>query len=259
MNRNPDIATQRRLSFRRAHLHDLTGTDIQDYGTLTFASASTYVALRDAGAAGCEYTLIFGQSLGRRGLMDLLYEVAPYKAHGPDRFARVLDNWGIFDRARADRGSNNLFMQHVQALKAHWQVFGEHRELFMDVFKDTTETARIIPFLSWTRAPEGTRRWQFPALEPDRDELTAIDPDLARIASQGKPTFDALAGLVVVAYLFPHIRAAWPQWQPLVKGGKSNYVGPASSAMISLQHRRALLNAPLVGRAEALAENAPDR
>ena len=35
--------------------------------------------------------------------MDLLYTLAPYKAHGPDRFARVLDNWALYDRAGCER------------------------------------------------------------------------------------------------------------------------------------------------------------
>ena len=59
-----------------------------------------------------------------------------------------------------------------------------------------------------------------------------------------------MLGLVTVPYFLPELRKNWPAWKPLVKNGKSNYIGPASVPMMALLHRRALLNSALVRSAE---------
>ena len=244
------------MRFCKSSLSALVGSVIEDYGVLTLAEATAYASVRDIGNGASEYALLIGRSLGRRALMDLLYSVAPYKAHGPDRFARVLDNWRLHDRAKTSTASESLLLQHSLSLKANWEVFAAHRNLFIEVLEDLTETVRVVPFLSWTKDRNGRRRWKLPTPTLSFEELAVADSDLSRLASEGKSTLDALVGLVTVPYLFPRLRANWPQWQPLVRGGKSNYVGPASSAMISLQHRRALLNCPLVVRTEAFTGGA---
>ena len=58
------------------------------------------------------------------------------------------------------------------------------------------------------------------------------------------------------AYLLPELRKNWPAWKPLVKDGKSNYIGPASVPMMALLHQRALLNSALVRSAEAWLDSA---
>jgi hypothetical protein len=63
--------------------------------------------------------------------------------------------------------------------------------------------------------------------------------------------WDSLLGLVTVPYFLPELHRRWPAWRPLTKGGKSNYVGPASVPMMALIHRRALLNSALIRGAEA--------
>ena len=241
------------LRFRKSPLISLVGTSIEDYGVLRFADAQAYVSKRDLTDGGSAYTLIIGCSLGRRAFMDLLYSVAPYKAHGPDRFARVLDNWRLHDRAKTSSASEGLLLQHSHSLRGNWEVFSEHRELFIRVLEDQTETVRVVPFLSWTRDRAGQRCWRFPTGKLRAEELVPVDSDLQNAANEGQSVFDALVGLVTVPYLLPRLGANWPQWRPLVKGGKSNYIGPASAPMICLLHRRALLNSPIVVRTEQLA------
>jgi hypothetical protein len=58
-------------------------------------------------------------------------------------------------------------------------------------------------------------------------------------------------GLVTLAYLQPELARRWPAWRPLVNGGKSNYIGPASVPMMALLHRRAILNSRLIRAIEA--------
>ena len=67
--------------------------------------------------------------------------------------------------------------------------------------------------------------------------------------------FDTLVGLVTVPYLQTELTRRWPAWRPLVKGGKSNYIGPASVPIMSLMHRRALLNSSLIRAVEALDDD----
>jgi hypothetical protein len=63
---------------------------------------------------------------------------------------------------------------------------------------------------------------------------------------------DSVAGLVTLVYLQPRLAKGWPAWKPLVRGGKSNYIGPASVPMMALLHRRAILNSPFLRAVEAL-------
>ena len=72
---------------------DLVGRGLTDELSLSLAHAPAHGARQDLDDGTVRYALLLGQALGRRALMDLLYTLAPYKAHGPDRFARVLDNW----------------------------------------------------------------------------------------------------------------------------------------------------------------------
>ena len=109
----------------------------------------------------------------------------------------------------------------------------------------------MIPYLSWTRDRTGRRAWRFPSPQFNVEDQPALHPELAAVGGGGNGVLDALVGLVTVPYLFPRLSSGWPQWRPLVSGGKSNYIGPASAPMISLLHRRALLNSPLVARTES--------
>jgi hypothetical protein len=63
----------------------MIGREIADERGLSLAGAPVYVAKHDAGRDGDSYAMVIGQALGRRALMDLLFTLAPYKAHGPDR------------------------------------------------------------------------------------------------------------------------------------------------------------------------------
>jgi hypothetical protein len=201
------------------------------------ASASCCIVKEDV-PSGSRYTAVIEAPLGRRALMDVLYALAPYKAHGPDRFGRVLDNWGIFDRAKTGGGaSSNLFEQHVRSLGNHWRAFEAHRHAFVSTFEDTTEGYRVVPYVAWETGPDGRRRW-------------LLEETLELPASLGHP--DSLVGLVTLVYLQPSLARGWPAWKPLVKGGKSNYIGPASVPMMALLHRRAILNSGFVHAVEAL-------
>ena len=237
-------------------ISDLTGREVSDRPGLLLANAPAYVCRQNFDGETALYTLVLGQALGRRALMDLLYALAPYKAHGPDRFARVLDNWGLHDRARAGGASQNLFLQHVNSLKSSWSVFAEHRELFIEVFKDETESMRVAPVLAWEKRSDGGRRWRFNAIEPALLQvIQGSMPFLRELESAGRLELDALVGLVTIPYLVPELTKRWPAWKPLVKDGKSNYIGPASVPMMALLHRRALLNSSLIRAVEALDFN----
>jgi len=212
-----------------------------------FAEAVCEV-VRETAAGGTRYTVVIAAPLGRRALMDVMFALAPYKAHGPDRFGRVLDNWGIYDRAKTGGGaSTNLFDQHVRSLGNNWRVFAEHREVFMSTFKDTTEQYRVVPILTWETGSDGRRRWH---IEPAEADVTFLEGLTG--ASEGGLHLDALVGLVSLAFLQPQLARNWPAWRPLVKGGKSNYIGPASVPMMALLHRRAILNSGFVNAVEAL-------
>jgi hypothetical protein len=235
---------------------ELLGRQLTDELSLNLAHAPAHGVRRELDDGGVRYAVALGQALGRRALMDLLYTLAPYKAHGPDRFARVLDNWALHDRAA---GANNgaslaLVALHAQSLKLSWQVFTEHRPTFFSIFADQTEGTRAVPLLTWERTAAGTRRWQFDT--PDESLLQMLNAAGAVLDAETRPQLDALLGLVTVPYFVPELRKRWKAWQPLVKNGKSNYIGPASAPMICLLHRRALLNSTLVRAAEAWLDEA---
>jgi hypothetical protein len=226
----------------------LLGRELVDEMSLSLAAAPVYGIRREQEGGATHYAIVLASALGRRALMDLLYTLAPYKAHGPDRFARVLDNWGIFDRAATNGGSNALFQQHASSLKESWTVFGEHRAVFFDIFADQTESTRAVPVLTWDRTADGKRTWQFGAVG---DDVVRAFEDASAIHGPAPRTrMDPVLGLVTLPYFQPELRKNWPAWKPLVKDGKSNYIGPASVPMMALLHRRALLNSELVRSAE---------
>ena len=85
----------------------------------------------------------------------------------------MLDNWGIFDRAKnGGAASNSLFVQHVNALGVHWRTFEQHRDVFMRVFEDQTEGTRAVPVVAWQTGPGGTRHL-LSDTDPVEDELRA--------------------------------------------------------------------------------------
>ena len=226
----------------------LLGREIVDEMSLSLGSGPVHGVRRGLEDGSSSYAVILGEALGRRGLMDLLYTLAPYKAHGPDRFARVLDNWGLHDRAASGGGSQALLMQHANSLKQSWEVFTEHRPLFFAIFADQTERTRAVPLLIWERTADGKRRWHFDA--PDDALVQAFEAAGGMPGSETPAQIDALLGLVTVPYFLPELHKDWRAWQPLVKDGKSNYIGPASVPMMALLHRRKLLNSALVRSAE---------
>lgn len=232
-------------------ISDLAGRDVRDERSLLLAQTPGYVARQDREGGESDYTVVLGQTLGRRGLMDLLYTIAPYKAHGPDRFARVLDNWRLHDRARTSSGSESLLLQHANSLKVSWHEFARHRELFIALFEDEGESRRVLPVVTWEKSQGGARKWRFDGL--DRTLVEALEksvPILQGLSDSGQTELDSLVGLVSLPYFLPELRKNWRAWQPLVKNGKSNYIGPASMAVISLMHRRALLNSAFIRNAE---------
>jgi hypothetical protein len=222
---------------------------IEDERNLAFASAASLVFRRPV-IDGTVYALLIDAPLDRRRLMDLLFTLAPYKAHGPDRFSRVLDNWALFDRARTSDTSARLLHEHVKSLGFTWQEFERHRNVFTSVLGDSTGNRCLTPLLVWSRGEDGKRRWQFEL--PGEELLAAIAQ-----ARPGLPSgeLDTLAGLITIPYLVPGLYKSWPAWLPLTKSGKSNYIGPASVPVMALRHRRALLNSPLIEQAEAYADN----
>jgi hypothetical protein len=230
----------------------MIGREVADERGLTLASAPVYVARHDTAGEVVSYAMVIGQALGRRALMDLLFTLAPYKAHGPDRFARVLDNWRLHDRAKAGGASESLFLQHARSLGFSWQEFSRHRETFIATFEDQTEATRLLPVLSWVKAPAGTRQWRFDiASDPIAHSLETMLSEVHEAALSESLHPDSLLGPVTIPYFLPELSRRWPAWRPLTKGGKSNYVGPASVPMMALIHRRALLNSALIRSAEA--------
>ena len=240
MTRYSQVVTASTVDLKRrlVRLTDLTGPRADDVLHLEDASA---LLLRGEEPGTTTYSVAFQIALGRRALMDVLYDLAPYKAHGPDRFGRVIDNWQIYDRAQTGGGaSNSLFQQHVKGLGDNWRIFAEHRDAFMSTFADTSETYRVAPAVSWETTAEGKRRWL----------LDAIDTSGFEDASDLH--YDSLVGLVMLAYLQPNLTKTWPAWRPLIKGGKSNYIGPASVPMMALLHRRSILNSRFIQAVEAV-------
>jgi hypothetical protein len=231
----------------------VAGGDAFDERSLALGSAPAFIVRRTGERGLVRHAVVFGGTLGRRGLMDLLYALAPYKAHGPDRFARVLDNWGLHDRAKAGGASENLLLQHVRSLGSSWKAFAAHREFFMAILRDESENTLAVPVIAWEKRPDGGRRWR----------LDTIDPALAQVIKESVPRppeldssmrlqLDGLVGLIMIPYLLPELAKGWPAWKPLVKGGKSNYIGPASVPMMALLHRRAILNSSFIRAIEAL-------
>ena len=90
---------------------------------------------------------------------------------------------------------------------------------------------------------------------PDDALVQALDSAGAIPHGDHTPELNALLGLVTVPYFLPELRKNWPAWRPLVKDGKSNYIGPASVPMMALMHQRALLNSVFVRAAEEWLES----
>ena len=188
--------------------------------------------------------------------MDLLYTLAPDKAHGPDRFARVLDNWRLHDRARTSSGSESLLLQHAAALKFSWHEFARHRDLFIELLEGGTDR-RVVPLVTWMRTADSHRRWQFDPLDGCvAQAIEKVLPLFEGDEGRSSPTFDSLVGLLTIPYFCPDLHRNWRAWQPLVKDGKSNYIGPASVPVVALRHRRALLNSAFIQRVEAYVDGA---
>jgi hypothetical protein len=236
---------------------DLAGREVSDERSLSLAQTPAYIARHDRGGGEAQYTVVLGEALGRRGLMDLLYTIAPYKAHGPDRFARVLDNWRLHDRAKTSSGSESLLLQHANSLKLSWHEFAKHRELFIAIFEDESENTRVLPVVTWEKSPDGARKWRFDGLDRALvDTLGSSVPILCGLHESAQTELDSLVGLVTLPYFLPELRKNWRAWQPLVKNGKSNYIGPASMAVVCLMHRRALLNSAFIRSAEVCIDAA---
>jgi hypothetical protein len=234
----------------------MPGRELKDERTLLLTQAPAF-ALRQEHGAEVRYALVLGQALGRRALMDLMFTIAPYKAHGPDRFARVLDNWGLFDRAKTSSASENLLQQHAASLKSSWQEFARHRDLFVAISADQSESKRVVPLLSWAKnGSNGTRRWRFDDLVAADVRALAEEVPVLREQKGVELTLNPLVGLLTIPYLLPELGRSWRAWQPLVKDGKSNYIGPASMPVIVLRHQRTLLNSALIRRAEEMIDAA---
>jgi hypothetical protein len=259
-----DIDSRERLRVSGpVNVATLLGHEAREGAPLALAQADAFIGLHSPTAGIERYVLALDVTLGRRALMDLLYALAPYKAHGPDRFSRVLDNWGIVDRALTSSTSMNLLQQHSRRLKASWHDFVRHRQVFMSVFADVRETVRVLPVLCWEReqaashdgaaAPALKRSW---LLDEDTEIRTAVESMPLRTPGAGGAVLDSLVGLVTVPFFLPELHSRWPAWQPLEKDGKSNYIGPASVPVMALRHRRALLGSALIIKAESHAEAA---
>ena len=222
-------------------------------GDLIPGLGPAYALRRDTEGGKMQYAVFLGEGLGRRALMDLLYALAPYKAHGPDRFGRVLDNWGLHDRALTSTGSENLLRQHADSLKLNWQVFTDHRQLFIDIFEDQTENTRVLPVITWEKSPDGSRTWLLDELDPAFVQAAERSiPGLRKLFGAPGLRIDPLVGLVAIPYLQPELHRKWRPWQSLVRNGKSNYVGPASVPVVALMHRRAILNSKVIHAVEEL-------
>ncbi|HWC30175.1 MAG TPA: hypothetical protein VG845_08850, partial [Dehalococcoidia bacterium] len=220
---------------------------------LSLWRASLCVWRYSASPAGNEYVACIAESLGRRGLMDFLAAIAPYKGRGLDDFSGVLDDWYLHDRALAGGASEKLLEEHMQSLRDDWLEFGRHRRLFIDILEDRSEATRLVPVLRWSRHPEGARQWLFDALEPVqeaavRDALGPMAPTDAVV------TLSPLAGFLSVLYFLPELTEGWPEWKPLAAEGKSNYMGPAQVPVLALLNKAASLDSVFVERCESLTD-----
>lgn len=169
----------------------------------------------------------------------------------------MLDNWRLHDRARASSASESLLLQHSNSLKLSWQVFSKHRDLFISILEDETENRRAVPVVTWAKSPSDSRSWQFDGLDPTfAQALDELIPTLKGLNGSKWPQLDSLVGLVTVPYFLPGLHKNWPAWQPLVKNGKSNYIGPASVPVLALMHRRAILNSAFIMHAEECLDEA---
>jgi hypothetical protein len=236
-------------------IRELLGRAIKDERSLSLASADAHIIRRES-TDRVQFSIVLGTALTRRGLMDLLYTLAPYKAHGPDRFARVLDNWGLHDRAKSSSASESLLLEHAKSLKFAWHEFARHRQVFIDVLQDQAENRCVAPLLTWSKRRDGKRTWDFDL--GDGPLLNAIEemlPVLFGDRKREQTILDSLVGLVTIPYFLPELRRKWRAWQPLVKGGKSNYIGPASVPVVALMHQRAILNSALISCAEEYAQS----
>jgi hypothetical protein len=230
---------------------DILGREAKDERSLSLTTAPAYVISQDYGAGG-RYAVVLATVLGRRSFMDLLFTLAPYKAHGPDRFARVLDNWGLHDRAMSSSASQSLLLEHARSLKFSWREFARHRRLFMEVLQDQAEDRGVMPAVIWSKRRDGKRGWDFEA--GDGTPLRAAEELLASLvgaAMADRTRLDSLVGLVTIPYFLPELQRSWRAWQPLVRGGKSNYIGPASVPVVALMRRRSILNSAFTGCTEA--------
>jgi hypothetical protein len=230
----------------------ILGKSVDGPDGLSIASAPAFVIKSQPRPGLAQYVVLIDRRLSRRGLMDLLFAMAPYKAHGPDSFNRLLDNWRIFERAETSSGSMSLWMNHADSLGGSWRIFAEHRRPFLQVLEDRTEQQSLTPVIRWDNT-KGRRSLRFGGLTPSETAL------LNRLANETEAApedqaFDPLLGFLVIPYLVPELRKNWPAWKPLVKGGKSNYIGPASVPVMALLHRSPILRSDFIRAAEAFAE-----
>jgi hypothetical protein len=235
---------------------DLIGRELTDERELSLAREPAYLARHERDDGEVLFAVVLGAPLVRRTLMDLLYVLAPYKAHGPDRFARVIDNWHLHDRALTSSGSENLLRQHAKSLKFSWHEFARHRQLFISMFEDSSESVRVLPVVTWVKNQAGTRRWEFGALDAALLRLLQASVPILRDDQAPRLQLNSLLGLVTIPYFSPELHKNWRAWQPLEKNGKSNYIGPASVPVVALMHRRALLTSAFVKAAEARIDSA---
>jgi hypothetical protein len=202
---------------------------------------------------GREYLGVIGASLGRRGLMDFLAAIAPYKGRGLDDFSGVLDDWYLHDRALTSAPSEKLFRDHLESLRDDWIEFTRHRSLFVAVMEDRSEMTRLVPVLRWETPKDGARRWLYDSLTPDEDQV--VRDAIGLVAPAGATvTLSPLAGFLSVLYFLPELTLGWPEWKPLAVEGKSNYMGPAQVPVLALLNKRASLDSVFIARLEALTE-----
>lgn len=220
--------------------------------------ARAHLRFREPVPGRTRYTLVIEQVLDRRGLMDLLFAIAPYKAHGPDDFDGVLDDWRLPDRAAQDGGASlKLLMEHAQALRQHWRRFFRHLRAFAAVLEDRSGGTFLVPAVRWRSDASGARRWDFAF--PDEAEAAVLRQGLSLPAElpADPRVFDPLAGFLVVVCLQPELTRRWPRFKPLVPEGKGNFMGPAQVPVLALTRRRSLLRNQVLPAVEAFARLAP--
>ena len=234
------------------------GQSIETADGLSLWQARIYVWRYDADPSGHEYVACIAESLGRRGLMDFLAAIAPYKGRGLDDFSGVLDDWYLHDRAMSGGASEKLFREHMDSLRDDWLEFTRHRRLLVDIMEDRSENTRLVPVLRWHTTPDGTRRWLFDRPEPHQEEAVraAMSPEGPVDAHVSLST---LAGFLSVLYFQPELTEGWPEWKPLSPEGKSNYMGPAQVPVLALLNKDRLLPNPLTEGLEALTHEAAPR